>query len=61
LSSGALHAARDAAHRARLGRTKKKALQLGAGVRVDFAVQANFFKGRCGPFHFNSPIGPIGP
>ncbi len=26
-------------------------LQLRASVRVDFAVQANFFKSRCGPSH----------
>jgi hypothetical protein len=26
-------------------------LQLGAGVRIDFAIQANFFKSRCCPFH----------
>jgi hypothetical protein len=26
-------------------------LQLGAGVRIDFAIQANFFKCRCGPLH----------
>src|ERR1700751_152476 len=33
-------------------------LQLRASVRVDFAVQANFFKSRCGPFH-DSPSGPM--
>src|SRR5437764_5773427 len=32
-------------------------LQLGAGVRIDFAVQANFFKSRCCPSH-DSPSGP---
>jgi hypothetical protein len=30
-------------------------LQLGAGVRVDFAVQANFFKSRCCPLHDEFP------
>ena len=30
-------------------------LQLRAGVRVDFAVQANFFKCRCRPFHDYPP------
>src|SRR5580765_4490897 len=34
-----------------------KELQLCARVRVDLAVQANFFKSRCGPFH-DSPTGP---
>ena len=32
-------------------------LQFGACVRVDFAVEANFFKSRCCPFH-KSPSGP---
>jgi hypothetical protein len=40
------------------GRKKKEdfRLQLGAGVGVDFAVQANFFKsGRC-PLHNDLPV-----
>ena len=36
---------------------ERSRLQLGACVRVDFAVQANFFKSRCCPFH-KSPSGP---
>ena len=32
-------------------RGERFCLQLGAGVGVDFAVQANFFKSRCCPFH----------
>src|SRR5208337_2637165 len=30
---------------------RRAELQLGAGVRIDFAVQANFFKRWCCPFH----------
>jgi hypothetical protein len=31
---------------------EKPALDSGAGVGIDFAVQGDFFQLRCGPFHF---------
>jgi hypothetical protein len=34
-----------------------KALQFGVGVRVDLAVEADFFESRCRPSH-DSPTGP---
>jgi hypothetical protein len=34
-----------------------QALQFGAGVRVDLAVEADFFESRCRPSH-DSPTGP---
>jgi hypothetical protein len=34
-----------------------QALQFGAGVRVDLAIEADFFESRCRPSH-DSPTGP---
>ena len=35
--------------------TTTENLQFGAGVRIDFAIQANFLKGGCCPLHDNLP------
>jgi hypothetical protein len=38
-------------------RAAAQGLQFGAGVRVDLAIEADFFESRCRPSH-DSPTGP---